>query len=86
MLQSYVGLLPPVILKVSWTRHSKIHVKPDTKPIFWKPRTVLFALREAVDKELDRLERLNIISPVDCSEWACPIMVVPKADKSLRLW
>ena len=59
MLQSYVGLLPPVILKVSWTRHSKIHVKPDTKPIFWKPLTVLFALREAVDKELDRLERLN---------------------------
>ena len=63
----------------------KIHVKSDTKPIFLKPRTVPFALREAVDKELDRLERLNIISPKDRSEWACPIVVVPKADKSLRL-
>ncbi|XP_056138781.1 uncharacterized protein K02A2.6-like, partial [Lampris incognitus] len=62
-----------------------IKVKPDTKPVFRKARPVPYALKDAVEKELDRLEKAGIISKVDHSQWAAPIVVVPKSDKSTRI-
>ena len=44
-----------------------------------------FALREAVSKELDRLEAAGIIERVNYSEWAAPIVPVPKGDGKIRL-
>ncbi|XP_055584890.1 uncharacterized protein K02A2.6-like [Uranotaenia lowii] len=38
-----------------------------------------------VDQELDRLQKLNIISSVDYSEWAAPIVVVRKANGTIRI-
>ncbi len=38
-----------------------------------------------MEKELDRLERAGIISKIDRSDWAAPIVVVPKSDKSIRI-
>ena len=35
---------------------AKLHVAKDAKPKFWKPRPVTYAMREAVEEELDRLE------------------------------
>ncbi|KAI4895153.1 hypothetical protein NFI96_009265 [Prochilodus magdalenae] len=64
---------------------ASINVKPNAKPIFKKARPVPYALKDAVGRELDRLEQLGIISKVDRSEWAAPIVVVPKADKSIRI-
>uniref|UniRef100_H3B501 Uncharacterized protein n=1 Tax=Latimeria chalumnae TaxID=7897 RepID=H3B501_LATCH len=63
----------------------KIWVKEGATPIFHKSQPVLYALREAIEKELDRLERHSIISLIEQSEWAAPIVVVPKKDKSVRL-
>ncbi|XP_063381271.1 uncharacterized protein K02A2.6-like [Cydia fagiglandana] len=40
-----------------------------------------YALRERVDAELDAMLRENIIEPVDCSEWASPLVPVNKADE-----
>ncbi|XP_040172539.1 uncharacterized protein K02A2.6-like [Anopheles arabiensis] len=42
-------------------------------------------MRDAVNAELDRLERLNIITPVQHSEWAAPIVVVRKSNGQLRI-
>ena len=64
---------------------AQINLKENVQPKFCKARTVPFALKEAVDKELDRLAAEGIIYKVDCSEWATPVGVVPKADKSVRL-
>ncbi|KAL0154044.1 hypothetical protein M9458_050650 [Cirrhinus mrigala] len=61
-----------------------IRVRPDATPIFQKARPVPYALREAVEKELDRLEKAGIVSKIDRSDWAAPIVVVPKSDKSIR--
>ncbi|XP_055329924.1 uncharacterized protein K02A2.6-like [Paramacrobiotus metropolitanus] len=55
-----------------------LYLKPDTRPRFCKARTVPFALREAVEKELERLQFLGVISPVDHAVWAAPIVSVLK--------
>ncbi len=60
-----------------------IRVRQDATPIFQKARPVPYALREVVEKELDRMEKAGIISKIDRSDWAAPIVVVPKSDKSI---
>jgi hypothetical protein len=64
---------------------AKFSLKPDTKPKFCKARPVPHSLKPAVDIELDRLQNLGILKPVDHSEWATPIVVVPKKDKTVRI-
>ena len=44
-----------------------------------------YALREEVEKELDKLEHKNVIVKIDRSDWGAPIVVVPKADRSVRI-
>ena len=57
---------------------AKLHVAKDAKPKFCKPRPVPYAMREAVEEELDRLERTGVIKQFGSSEWAAPIVCVPK--------
>ena len=54
-------------------------------PKFYKPRAVPCAIRDAVEVDLDRMERLGIVERVHTSEWAPPIVPVPKADGSIRI-
>ncbi|XP_056150236.1 uncharacterized protein K02A2.6-like, partial [Lampris incognitus] len=42
-------------------------------------------LREAVERELAKLEAEGVISPINYSEWAAPIVCVPKKDDSVRI-
>ena len=62
-----------------------LHVQPNAKPRFFKPRPVPFAIKDAIGQELDRLEKQGIIRRVDHSEWAAPIVAVPKKDGRFRL-
>ena len=62
-----------------------LHLKPEATPKFFKPHPVPFAIKGAVRKELDRLEQQEIIRKVDHSEWAEPIVVVPKKDGRFHL-
>ena len=50
-----------------------------------RPRNVPYALRPAVEQELDRMQREGVIVPVDFSEWATPLVCIPKADGRVRL-
>ena len=59
---------------------AKIHVATDARPKFYKPQSVLYYLREKVEKELQRLQNQGIIYPVTFSEWAAPIVPVLKPD------
>ncbi|XP_021379798.1 uncharacterized protein K02A2.6-like [Mizuhopecten yessoensis] len=51
---------------------------------FFTARSLAFSLRPAVKKELDRVVNLGILTAVDHSDWAAPIVVVPKKDSSIR--
>ena len=52
--------------------------KHDAVPVFLKARRVPFPRLQQVQAELDRLEELGILTPVNYSNWATPLVVVPK--------
>ena len=62
-----------------------IDVDSDAAPRFFKARPVPLAYRARVDAEMDRQINLGLWEPVKDSRWAAPMVVVPKADGSLRL-
>ena len=64
---------------------SHITMKYGAKPIFVKPRRVPYALKDEVERELDKLEKNGVIVQTERSHWVSPIVVVPKADKSVRI-
>lgn len=64
---------------------AKITLREDSRPIFHRARPVPFAIRERVATELDRLVESGVMCKVNHSEWATPIVVVPKADDKIRI-
>ncbi|XP_035915857.1 uncharacterized protein K02A2.6-like [Anopheles stephensi] len=62
-----------------------LELKDDAIPVFRPKRPVSYAMLPAVDEELNRLEKEGIISRVNYSAWAAPIVVVRKANGSLRI-
>ncbi|KAL3969328.1 DNA (cytosine-5)-methyltransferase 3B [Sarotherodon galilaeus] len=63
----------------------KLHLKPDSKPVFMKARPVPYAIRPKVESNLDPLVKNGVLEPVTTSEWATPIVPVPKKDGGIRL-
>ncbi|XP_058820892.1 uncharacterized protein K02A2.6-like [Topomyia yanbarensis] len=63
----------------------KLELIPGATPVFRAKRPVAYAVHSSVDNELDRLERAKIITPVDFSDWAAPIVVVRKTNGSIRI-
>ncbi|XP_052562119.1 uncharacterized protein K02A2.6-like [Culex pipiens pallens] len=63
----------------------QLSVKDGAKPVFRPKRPVAYGSLQLVEEELDRLEKRGIITPVTYSEWAALIVVVRKADKSVRI-
>ena len=64
---------------------ARLELKPDARPKFCKARIVPYALKEAIEQDLARLERLGIVERVDYSDWATPLVPVEKSDGSVRL-
>ena len=62
-----------------------LRVKSQAKPVFHRPRAVPYAIKEIIEKELDRLEKEGIIEKVEHSDWAAPIVPVPKGDGQIHL-
>ncbi|XP_062704672.1 uncharacterized protein K02A2.6-like [Aedes albopictus] len=60
-------------------------LRPDVQPIFRPKRPVPFHATQKVEEELDRLQSLNIITPIDFSDWAAPIVVVKKPGGKVRI-
>ena len=64
----------------------KLHIDPDVQPKQQPHRRILFHVRQDVEKELERLESLDIIEKVTGpTPWVSPIVVVPKSSGQVRL-
>lgn len=63
---------------------AKIHLKADAVPVFRPKRPVPFHVLPEIDEELERLQASGIITPVEYSAWAAPIVVARKPNGSVR--
>lgn len=84
LLGKYKEVLSPDLGAIK-SLQAKLHVKKNAEPKFCKARPVPFALRKAIEDELDRLEKEGILNKVDHSDWAAPIVPVPKKNGQLRI-
>ena len=42
-------------------------------------------MKDAVEQELNRLKKAGVLKKIDFSDWASPVVVVPKKDGRLKL-
>ena len=84
VLQKYEDVFVEDVSEIKGFK-AKLRVKANAVPRFLRARPIPFALKDAVGKELDRLETLGILRKVTHSAWAAPIVVVPKKDGRLRI-
>ena len=82
-IQNHPNLFKPGLGTVKGIT-AKLEMKPDARPKFCKARPVSYALQEAVEAEYNRLESEGIVERVEFSEWATPMVHVPKADGTTR--
>ena len=64
---------------------AKFEVKENAKPIFKRKRNLPFGALEQIDKELERLKNFGVISRIEFSEWACPVVYVKKKNNKIRM-
>ncbi|XP_055334225.1 uncharacterized protein K02A2.6-like [Paramacrobiotus metropolitanus] len=61
-----------------------LHLKPGATLVFRKARSVPFAFREALDRDLDRLVERGILTPVERADWAAPVVTAQKRAGEIR--
>ena len=64
-----------------------LHIDKSVPPVAQRERRIPFALREKVNKELDKLVEVGILEEVNNqpTPWLNPLVVVPKGDKDVRI-
>ena len=62
---------------------AKLRVRSNVAPKFCKARLVL--IKGAIECKLEHLESCGILDKVDYSEWAAPIVAIPKKDSKFRI-
>lgn len=63
----------------------KLRLKPNAHPTHAPHRSVPLALEKQLSFELDRLVENGILTPVDVSKWAAPIVIARKPNGKIRI-
>ena len=82
LLLKYDGMWDGKLGEINVVKH-RIDLKPGSKPSMQRPYRAGPKSREFVNKEVENMLHKGVISPVQ-SEWASPVVIVPKSDGSLR--
>lgn len=64
---------------------ARLYVKSNARPVFRKARQVPFALKQKIEETLNKLENEGVLTKVDTSEWATPIVPVQKKNGDIRI-
>ncbi|CAH2085393.1 unnamed protein product [Euphydryas editha] len=62
-----------------------IRVREGARPVFLRARPLAYALRAPVERALDQMVSDGILTPVEHSDWATPIVPVLKKDGDIRI-
>lgn len=81
MLHEFAELFQPELGTIKGVQ-AQLEVQDDAVPRFHRSRSVPYALRGAIEQDL---EQSGIIEKVRYSDWAAPIVPVPKGDGGIRL-
>ena len=84
LLTKYSNLFKDKLGTVT-TYKAALQVQPDAIPKFHEARPISFAIKDAVGAELNCLEGEGILQRVSHSDWAAPIVAVPKKDRKIRI-
>ena len=84
LLRQHSAIFTDELGKISQYQ-AMLQVRPDARPRFFKARPVWFAIKAAIEEELDKLEASGVIKKVAHSEWAAPIVPVPKKNGKFRI-
>lgn len=84
LLEKYAKVFEPTLGQIKGSP-IKLVLKEGSTPVFCKARQVPFALREAVSLELQSLVKTGVLVPVQQSDWATPLVVVPKPNNQVRV-
>lgn len=84
ILQKYSSVFADGIGKVHGIK-ANLHLIDDVKAIFCKARSVPYALKPKIEQKLGNLENMGVLEKVDTSEWATPIVPVPKKNGKVRI-
>lgn len=86
LLSKCSKLFEPTLGKFEYSKVGlEVVESENVRPVFFKPRQVPYAFRSKVEDELDRLEQLGVISPVETSAWGTPLVPVLKPDGGIRI-
>ena len=84
LLHEYADVLCDKLVILN-SMKAKLHVQPNAVPEFHKAHPVPFSMKDAIGQEIDHLESEGILEKVKHSEWAAPVVAVPKGNGQLRL-
>ena len=63
----------------------QLQLKENSKPVYRAKRPIAYAMLPFIEDELQRLQSLGVITPVDFSDWAAPIVAVKKPNGKIRI-
>lgn len=69
----------------TYHREVSLKMKPESRPIFFKPRPLPFSMKEKVSTEIDKLVKEGVLVEVESSDWATPIVAIPKTNGRVRI-
>lgn len=62
-----------------------LHVQDDVIPVFHKSYSIPYAVKPAVESEIDDMVKSGVLIPVRHSKWDSPIVVVPRKSCKIRI-
>ncbi|XP_055613887.1 uncharacterized protein K02A2.6-like [Uranotaenia lowii] len=84
IFRKYATVFEDSIGKISSVQ-AKLHLQPNAHPVFLRARKIPFNMQKTVDAELNRLVAEGVLSKVEHSNWATPIVPVKKSENRVRV-